>query len=362
MHHQFLVIGAGIAGLSLAHCIQQKGSDVAIFDKKGIAEGASGTPVALINPVTGRRAKLCWRPEQCYQHTLDLLKRTEAFNGLKLANPKGVLRPALFDKMAKKMYESFNNQSWPKGWVEWLDEKQVQQKKHPRIKCKSGAIWVKKGISLDMGRYVSALATMLKQQGVKQYTHPDYELKQTQQGWKLDTVTFSLTASTVLFATGSATPDIDWWYDIPIHPLKGQTAIFQTERPIQFDHSISSLGYFSPIRDHLIGVGSTYEHNFSNDQPTEDAIEKLKSKLLRTLPYLKGTLKVKSQWAGVRASTPDRMPIIGPHKTIDNLYLFAGFGSKGLLYSTYLANMLVQQICGDRNKVIAKEVHIKRYY
>lgn len=360
MHHQYLVIGAGVAGLSLAHSLHQKGLNAALFDHKGIAKGASGSPVALINPVTGRRAKLCWRPERCYKYTIDLLKRTETFSHQKIATPRGVLRPALFGKMAKKMYKSFQNQSWPKGWVEWLDEKQVQQK-HPGIECKDGAIWVKKGMSLDMGRYVSTLADTLKKQGIQQYIHPDYELKQAKTGWQLDTPAFNVTASTVLFATGSATADIDWWRDIPIHPLKGQTAIFQTDQCIQFDHAISSLGYFSPLADHLIGVGSTYEHHFTSDQPTEDAIERLESKLLRTLPYFKGSLKLKSQWAGVRASTPDKMPIIGPHKSIKNLYLFTGLGSKGLLYSAYLANMLVQQIIGG-NGCIAEEVHIKRYY
>jgi len=75
---------------------------------------------------------------------------------------------------------------------------------------------------------------------------------------------------------------------------------------------------------------------------------------------------LKSQWAGVRASTPDKMPIIGPHKTVKNLYLLAGLGSKGLLYSAYLADMLIQNITGSSKEsesgIIAEEVHIKRYY
>ena len=358
MNHDYLIIGSGIAGLSVAHALNNRGYKVAIFDRKGVGEGASGTPVALINPVTGRRAKLCWRPEHCYNEALHLLNKTESYSGERIGNTTGVLRPALFSKMAKKMRTSFQNQSWPDGWVEWMDEKQVREK-YPAVSCTGGAIWVKNGVKLNMGKYVSTLADMLKNQGVDQYTNSEYSLMQNNEGWKLQTPDLQLNAASVIYATGSATAEDSKWSDMPIHPLKGQTAVFKSRKPLQFEYAISSLGYFSPQGKHHIGVGSTYEHDFENALPTKAAIEKLKSKLIRTLPYLQDSLTIKSQWAGVRASTPDKLPIVGSHKSLSNLYLLSGLGSKGLLYSTYLANMLVEHITENQPK--ASEVDSKRY-
>jgi tRNA 5-methylaminomethyl-2-thiouridine biosynthesis bifunctional protein len=73
--------------------------------------------------------------------------------------------------------------------------------------------------------------------------------------------------------------------------------------------------------------------------------------------------------AGIRATTPDHLPIIGPvpdleffeseykdlykggrgvgkdtAKYHDGLYIFTGFGSKGILYTNYLAEVLARII------------------
>ena len=53
----FCILGAGIAGLSLADALQEKGYRVIVLEKNDIASGASGSPGALVNPAAGRRAK-----------------------------------------------------------------------------------------------------------------------------------------------------------------------------------------------------------------------------------------------------------------------------------------------------------------
>ena len=44
------VIGAGIAGLSVAWAFAQRGHQVSIFDENGVISGGSGNPLALLNP------------------------------------------------------------------------------------------------------------------------------------------------------------------------------------------------------------------------------------------------------------------------------------------------------------------------
>ncbi|MEO1405650.1 MAG: tRNA (5-methylaminomethyl-2-thiouridine)(34)-methyltransferase MnmD, partial [Pseudomonadota bacterium] len=44
------IIGAGIAGASLAHALMGRGCDVTVFDKAGAGQGASGSVLALVMP------------------------------------------------------------------------------------------------------------------------------------------------------------------------------------------------------------------------------------------------------------------------------------------------------------------------
>ncbi|MEO1475266.1 MAG: tRNA (5-methylaminomethyl-2-thiouridine)(34)-methyltransferase MnmD [Pseudomonadota bacterium] len=44
------IIGAGIAGACLAYAISNRGADVTVFDKAGQGQGASGNPMALVMP------------------------------------------------------------------------------------------------------------------------------------------------------------------------------------------------------------------------------------------------------------------------------------------------------------------------
>src|SRR5699024_11140568 len=84
--------------------------------------------------------------------------------------------------------------------------------------------------------------------------------------------------------------------------------------------------------------GSTYEHNFDMVKTDLEGAKYLENKLKRMLPKLANRSKLKAQWVGVRMSTPNRKPIVGQHPKFKNLYLFTGFGSKGLLYSKFIAN------------------------
>src|SRR5699024_1516382 len=84
----------------------------------------------------------------------------------------------------------------------------------------------------------------------------------------------------------------------------------------------------------------------------------LKKRLKRMLPDLAKKAKLISQWSGVRLSTPNRKPVAGPHPEYENLYIFAGLGSKGLLYSKFIANHFANYLLNDA--LLFKEISIKQ--
>src|SRR5690625_7253969 len=68
-----ILAGAGFAGLSHACTLNRSGLRVAVIDRASPGSGASGTPGALLNPATGRRARKSWHVETCLPYSRDLI-------------------------------------------------------------------------------------------------------------------------------------------------------------------------------------------------------------------------------------------------------------------------------------------------
>ena len=83
-----------------------------------------------------------------------------------------------------------------------------------------------------------------------------------------------------------------------------------------------------------------------------ELLEKLKS-LVTIEPQL-----IKQE-AGIRPTVKDRRALLGTHPIHDNMYVFNGLGTRGLLISPFLCSLLIDYM---ENKVdLDHEVDVKRY-
>lgn len=359
---EYAILGAGIAGLSLADSLRERGFSVCVVEKETIASGASGTPLGMINPATGRRATKTWRAEECYAAVTANLEKVKPYSDRRFYRINGVLRPALTAKIARKMREQYEKTRWPDGWCEWLSEAEIKQS-HPGINCVDGGLWLPVGTTVDVAGYLEALGRFLGDRDVPVITGAgDYELRRDNDAgnWEIQLSGRSINSRRLVFATGYATTRHPWWRDLDLHPIKGQIAVFKPENPLSFTHSVSSLGYIARLTDTEFAQGSTYEHEFDSLEPDEDGEEYLRNRLKRTLPQLEDNSKLIDQWAGVRISTPNRKPVAGMHREIENLYIYTALGSKGLMYGKYLADHFAGHLV--EGKPLLKAVAIDRFY
>jgi len=358
--YDYCILGAGLAGLSLADSLQEAGCKVCVIEKEDVGSGASGTPGGLVNPATGRRATKSWKAEACYREISKNLDKTAPFSKHSFYRRNGVLRPAVTEKMGGKMWERYRETSWPDGWCEWLSCEEIKDR-HPGITCIKGGLWLPVGITVDVAGYLKALAAFLEDRGVTLLTGEQATPSFKDGFWAIDTVSSTLQAEQLVYATGFATLASRYWNHLPLHPIKGQVARFKTDgKSLSFNHSISSLGYIARLsNDNTFIQGSTYEHDFEDTEPSDFGREYLQNRLKRTLPDVAANATIIEQWSGVRVSTPNRKPVLGRHKELKNLHLFTGLGSKGLLYGKFLADHYANHL--TKGTSLFEEIDIARF-
>lgn len=202
------------------------------------------------------------------------------------------------------------------------------------------------------------------------------ELRRTQSGWcLLDLYGNEIDESPlVIIASGATACRLPQTAHLPLQPGRGQISFFDAPDAYLPNRIITGKGSVIPV-DNGFWAGSTHQRGVA-DRTTKVADDSHNLNTATALcPRLcSGTTPVASKsWAGIRYSSPDRMPIVGgapvhdwylsayadlkhgrrgqsypcPHFH-DGLYLLTGFGSRGAIHSVYAAELLAALIAGDK--------------
>ncbi len=356
------VLGAGLAGLSVADAVLERGQSCAIADPSGAGGGASGAPMMLANPAAGRRAKKTWRADACLDHLANVLNKITENKRSRIFEQNGVLRPALTEKIARDFERSLDKYEWADGWIEWIPQKEFK-KRYPFFDEHFGGLHIKKAFTVRGEDFTKFFLDDLKNRGCHAISSGYTELNDTGDRWNIHLQNGSqISATHVIDATGFHQLRSGKWNFLPLHPVKGQTATFHFDEPLPLHHSVSSLGYmaFMNSSPYTLTTGSTYEHNFDHLQPDDEGLSYLKGKLNRTLSGFTDRAISVDQWASVRVTVPDKKPVIGAHPHKPRLWFFGALGSKGLLMSRYLADMLIRSLFDS--EIIADTVSIQRLF
>jgi glycine/D-amino acid oxidase-like deaminating enzyme len=354
------IFGAGISGLSMANQLQQRGKSVLLIDPFRSDPEAPGPPAAMVNPSAGRKGNLVWESEKClnaFRSNIDKLSEESGRDDL--FNATGVLRPAITEELAENFKLSLDEQPWPEGWVEWLEPDEIGEI-NPGIAENYGGYFIKPGLTVFVDNYLNTFRKVLTDDGLTftglkteyQFKGSDFLLT--------DEEGQTSTAEHVIVCAGGDTPGFDDWAELGIQRVKGQVAIFETERDLPWMHGLSALGYILRRKPNELIVGSTYEHHFEDVGITDEAYNRLFGKLDKILPEISKNVKKTGQLAGVRATAPNHLPVLGRHRNNPQLLVYSAMGSKGLIYSEYMASILADHLTTGSD--IPKELDTERIY
>lgn len=144
---------------------------------------------------------------------------------------------------------------------------------------------------------------------------------------------------------------------IEVKKRKGHLVI--TERYAGFvKHQLVELGYLKsahsmtaesvafnvqPRRTGQMLIGSSRQFDVEGKEVDVNILRRMLERAAEFLPGVNRLSAIRS-WAGFRAATPDKLPLIGPWAGLENLFLATGHEGLGITTSLGTAKLLVDQL------------------
>lgn len=344
------VIGAGIAGRSLAAALARRGRNVTVFSDGDAC--ASDVPSAILAPAfQAERQPASEFIESAFCHACSYPGYTKAWQG-----DRGTLMAPQNDEDAERQQRIHNRLSW--------SPKDLQLSEDGLLYTRAGSLNTSK-----------VLTTIWPDEQIRTEKVQSFQMIKT--GWQVETFAGKSQFSCLVIATGAGTP-----FFIPNAPhLRmgangGQIATIPHQTTGLPMHAYASAAYITAPENGKRTAGSTFQDALGvkpeNWTANNTNLANLKSKLAEKLPFDLTLSEGIETWSGVRATSNDYLPLVGPvpdwkaasaalsplaknkNASLEGpmpyqggLYLMTAFGSKGYQQAPYCAEILATIITDE---------------
>lgn len=380
-----IVVGAGMAGATVAYALAQKGIQVTVLEQAAeVASQASGNLAGTMHPLItadwNLRSRWYWAG---YQTALRWLQPWLA-EGKVQGDLSGLIQLAQADgKLEKHWQQAAERVAVPTSVAQWLVADEVRM----RLKMRdvpAGLFYPNSGWIYPRSIVETCLAheniTVHCGQSVSDWFYQAAD-------WQVQTVKQKFTADVLVFASASLDAQINQQLQTPMRPVKGQVSHLsskqvQTPLPIAVTHS----GYASPTAFGGYVAGATFEapdmntdlslagHKHNLQQAQQNIPNWLQTDACRTQDLNAGRI-------AFRPTTPDHLPIVGavpdwrfvaerylqqshtkavfqyPQQQYQpHLYISNGHGARGLI-SVFLAADIISAQVFNRALPLAQSLY-----
>jgi len=332
----FIIIGQGLAGSLLAYSLIKRGTSVMVIDNH---QAASATQVAagLINPVTGHRLnitdgffnyhaqakKLYWQIER--DLNCDIYRPLKQTRLIKNAGQADFL----LKRKAQTEYQSILNDSNDTGG--WFSNKDD----HPW-----GAIGVSETAVVNTKMLLHCMRNWLLERDAMTSSSFDYSrLKPNGDELVYREDDLSIITKKVIFCEGYQAISNPWLSELPFNLAKGE--VLTIKPPMTIDRMLSWGKWLIPLANGNLKLGSNY---IWKDQTLEPNSQTAMAFLADFEHHTKQSAELIRHEVGIRPSTTQRMPFVGPLSNLKHAYCLNGLGSKGCLIAPYYVNLLCENM------------------
>lgn len=357
------IVGAGIAGLSLAHALARRGYACDLYDQTAPLAGASGNPRALLAP------KLV----QLGQFSSNLLNLGSLFSMRYWQQFSGVIEKTgilhILDKrVAQELDKAY---AYPDDVLCGLTPVQTDELTGQAIQLNS--LWLKQAGLLNP----QALAKQILQDSAIHYYQLDIsQILASGNQWQLKTASDAVLTTTydhVLICTALHSPLL--CHGLPVlKPIRGQVSWFKapvatascSEQPttVPMPLPLTYGGYMAQIQSPSAGSTILLGASFVRQDHQSDirlADHQHNLELIQAIaPHIAAGFPATSTWQGraaIRAQTPDYLPLAGAVTAQPGVWTLSGLGSKGFSYAPLCAEIICAQLLGEVYPVSQQVIH-----
>ena len=249
---EYIIVGQGICGTFLSYYLHKAGKKILVYD---IAKPFTSSKVAsgVINPVTGRRIVRTWMIDDVMPFSVNVYKQLEAeFNVLIIQqtnildfHPTAQMQLA-FDERLPQETEYLKKVEQPEQWQQYFN--------YPFGIGETNPCWL-----IDVQILMTAWRNELKKN--------NQLIEETFNSNNVQSSTLNL-QPIVIFCDGVAGFENPYFKNLPYSRMKGEALIVSI--PGLPRKNIYKQGFnIVPWKEDLWWVGSSYEWQFENVEPTE---------------------------------------------------------------------------------------------
>jgi glycine oxidase len=361
-----LIVGGGIIGLSIAEALSRRGIKPIVLEKGEFGREASwaGTgSLSLKQAVLAGGAKLDLSvfSLRLFNQWMDLLHQESG------VDPEYYIGPALeiaFDENEENnLKHLFHRLQSLDMAVEWKTGDEARNGE-PEISTEIlSAIQMPQMGLVRPPRLMRALMTLLVKRGVVLRDQTPVSGFLTQGGKVLGVRTSheEIKADAVVLAGGAWSGPLGerLGIKIPVRPMRGQVALFYSDRFVVKSVLTTSQVTLVPRADGHYHVSTSSEDVGFNKNTTLQGVEKIESGAYRVAPGLR-LAKMESRWAGLLPGNPDGRPFLGLVPEIEGLYLACGHFDQGFLLAPATGLLMDQMLRGEEPDIDIEPFSLNR--
>ena len=343
--YDIIVIGAGIAGCSSAYFLKQRGLNVLVVDRAGVAvAGGSSAAGAFVSPKIGKGSSLQTLTNEAFEFAKDFYLNyfPKAFS------QTGVVRIPKDEEDAKKFSEYASYDTSSKKVLSASELKKIGI--NERFE---GSFFDQAGVC-DAPKMCEAL--------LENIDYLQYDVKSLNYEDKLWNIG-DYTAPILVLATGYESKFIDMRY-MGIRGTWGSRGDYKSK--LKLECSMHKEISVSANIEGIVKIGATHERGGiacknCNSEPLKELFIKA-STMVDTSDF-----ELKKIFCGMRAGSKDYFPLVGSvidvtemlkenpklvrgaklkeePKRMENLYVCNGLGGRGFVFAPLLAKILAEKI------------------
>jgi len=324
----YIIVGQGIAGSTLALSLLSRGKSVFVIDRQ---DKGSSTRVAagLITPLTGKGMNPAWQQERCLAFADHFYHQLEKLSGRKFYHNQPVVRLFLNEKQQQKWKTKKNEHG---HWAHDLDSLPFD--------LPYGGIEMPDGAWLDTKVFLRVVQDQLSSEESfvnADFSESDVLFNPNGLSWN------DVSAEKIILCQGAYGLGNGGWYGaVPHRSAKGEVLTVWLDG-MDESKRYHANGWLAPRGGGVWKAGANYDWDHLDSEPTDEGKEAILEKL-RTWVDL--PIEVIGHEAGVRPIIRSSQPLVGIHPDYPQVGFFNGLGSKGTLMAPAVADHFAEHLCG----------------